>query len=116
MMRYLKFWQEHQDWIRQVKEEQFDELLDLLERNELLTETDRDDFESEFMETNRSTVNACPSVSIHYWWDRAEALDLDASGRLVKEIDERVRDAVRSWGAESEWNQVIQKQSLAGHS
>jgi hypothetical protein len=40
MMRYLKFWQDHQDWIRQVNEEQFDGLSDLLERDGLLTETD----------------------------------------------------------------------------
>lgn len=94
LKRYLEFWREHQDWIRQVKEEKFDGLLDLLERNGLLTETDRDDFETEFMETDRSTVNVCPGVSLHYRWGRSEALELDASDRLVEEIDDRVREAV----------------------
>ena len=107
LRRYLEFWQAHPDWIRQVKEEQFDELLDLLERNGLLTETDRDDFETEFLETNRSTVNVCPGVSMHYRWSRSEALELDANDHLVKEIDERVGDAVRTWGAEEAWNTVI---------
>jgi hypothetical protein len=106
LRRYLEFWQEHQDWIRQVKEEQFDELLDLLERNGLLTETDRDDFETKFMETDRSTVNVCPGVSLHYRWGRSAALDLDDSGRLVEEVDERVRDAVRAWGAEDAWERI----------
>ena len=106
LRRYLEFWQEHQDWIRQVKEEQFDELLDLLERNGLLRETDRDDFETKFKETDRSTVNVCPGVSLHYRWGRSAALDLDDSGRLVEEVDERVRDAVRAWGAEDAWERI----------
>lgn len=104
--RYVEFWRDHQDWIRQVKEEQFDELLDLLDRNGLLRETDRDDFEAKFMETDRSTVNVCPGVSLHYRWGRSAALDLDDSGRLVEEVDERVRDAVRAWGAEDAWERI----------
>ena len=105
---YLEFWREHKEWIRQVKEEKFEELLDLLGRNRLLTETDRAEFASDFMETNRSTVNVCPGVGLHYRWDRTEALDLDNTGRLTEKIDERVREAVRTWGAEGAWEKVIQ--------
>jgi len=108
LRRYLKFWQEHQGWIRQAKEDQFEELLDLLGSNGLLTETDRAEFESEFMETNRSTVNVCPGVSLHYRWDRTEALDLDENDRLTEEIDERVREAVRTWGAEDAWESALE--------
>jgi hypothetical protein len=107
LRRYLEFWQAHPDWIRQVKEEQFDDLLDLLVANGLLTEADRDEFETAFMETNRSTVNVCPGVSLHYRWGRSEALGLDESDRFVEEIDERVRDAVRTWGAEDAWSAVL---------
>jgi len=107
LREYLAFWQEYQEWIRQVKEDQFDELLDLLARHGFLRETDRDDFETEFMETNRSTVNVCPGVSLHYRWGRSEALGLDESDRFVEEIDERVRDAVRTWGAEDAWSAVL---------
>jgi hypothetical protein len=105
--RYVEFWREHQDWVRQVKEEQFGELLDLLESNGLLTEADRAEFESEFMETNRPTANVCPGISLHYRWGRTEALDLDDTDRLTEEIDERVREAVRTWGAEEAWDNVI---------
>lgn len=105
--RYLEFWQEHQEWIRQVKEEQFGDLLDLLENNGLLTETDGEEFGAEFFETDRSTVNVCPGVSMHYRWSRTEALDLDDTDRLTEEIDERAREAVRTWGAESNWDAVI---------
>jgi hypothetical protein len=107
MMRYLEFWQVHQDWIRQVKEKKFDGLLDLLERNGLLTEAGRDEFESEFMDTGRSTVNVCPGVSLHYRWPRTEALDLDRADRLITQIDDRVREAVRTWGAEDAWSSVL---------
>jgi hypothetical protein len=104
---YIEFWQEHQEWIRQVKEDQFEELLDLLESNGLLTETDREKFEAEFFETNRSTANVCPGISLHYRWDRTEAHDLDENDRLTEEINERVREAVRMWGAEAAWDDVI---------
>jgi hypothetical protein len=107
LRKYLAFWQEHSAWIRQVKEDQFAELLDLLEREGLLWETDRNEFESEFMETNRSHVNVCPGVSLHYRWGRTETLDLDDDDRLTDEIDERVREAVRTWGAETAWHGVI---------
>ncbi len=106
---YVRFWIEHRDWIRQVKEDQFDELLDLLAVNGLLTAADRDEFVSEFMETNRSTVNVCPGVSLHYRWGRSEALDLDDNDRLTEEIDQRVREAVRTWGAEAEWDSVLKE-------
>ena len=105
--QYLKFWKEHQEWIRQVKEDQFEELLDLLGSNGLLTETDREEFATEFFETNRSTVNVCPGISLHYRWDRTKALDLDKNDRLTEEIDERVREAVRTWGAESAWEDIV---------
>jgi hypothetical protein len=107
LREYLAFWPEHQGWIRQVKEDQFDELLDLLKSNGLLTETDREEFEEEFFETNRSTVNVCPGVSLHYRWERTEALDLDTNDRLTGAIDERVRAAVRTWRAESEWEAIL---------
>ena len=107
LREYLAFWPEHQGWIRQVKEDQFDELLDLLKSNGLLTETDREEFEEEFFETNRSTVNVCPGVSLHYRWERPKALNLDTNDRLTGAIDERVRAAVRTWGAESEWEAIL---------
>jgi len=111
MVRYLEFWQEHPDWIRQVKEEQFDELLDLLRSNGLLRETDRDEFDSEFVDTNRSTVNVCPGVSLHFRWGKSEALDLDASDGLVEEIDGCVREAVRTWGAEAKWESALEEEA-----
>jgi hypothetical protein len=73
----------------------------------LLTETDREEFGAEFFDTNRSTVNVCPGVSLHYRWSRIEARDLDDNDRLTEEIDERVREAVRTWGAESSWEAGI---------
>jgi hypothetical protein len=105
--QYLKFWKEHQEWIRQVKEDQFKELLDLMGSNGLLTETDREEFATEFFETNRSTVNVCPGVSLHYRWSRSEARNPDDDDRLTEEIDERVREAVRTWGAESAWEDIV---------
>ena len=108
LREYLAFWQEHQTWIRQVKDEQFGDLLDLLESNGLLTGADREEFGTEFFETNRSTVNVCPGISMHYWWDRPRALDLDDNDFLMEEADERVREAVRTWGAESAWKSVLE--------
>ena len=108
LREYLAFWQEHQTWIRQVKDEQFGDLLDLLESNGLLTGADREEFGAEFFETNRSTVNVCPGISMHYWWDRPRALDLDDNDFLMEEADERVREAVRTWGAESAWKSVLE--------
>jgi hypothetical protein len=107
LKEYLEFWQKHQEWIRQVKEEQFGDLLDLLESNGLLTETDREEFGAEFFETDRSAVNVCPGVSLHHRWDRPRALDLDDNDRLTEEIDVRVREAVRTWRAEAAWDDVI---------
>jgi hypothetical protein len=107
LKEYLEFWKEHQAWIRKVKEEQFGDLLDLLENNGLLTGTDREEFGMEFFETNRSTVNVCPGIGLHHRWSRAEALDLDKKGRLTEEIGERVREVVRTWGSEQEWNSAI---------
>jgi len=104
--QYLNFWKEHQEWIRQVKEEQFEELLDLMGSNGLLTETDREEFRSKVTETNRSFVYVCPGISLHYRWGRSEALDLDQNDRLREAVDGRVREAVRKWGAESAWEDV----------
>lgn len=111
LKEYLEFWQEHQEWIRRVKEEQFGDLLDLLENNGLLTETDREEFGSEFFETNRSTVNVCPGLGLHHRWERLRALDLDDHDRFTEEIDERVREAVRTWGAEADWDDVVRGSS-----
>lgn len=107
---YLDFWQEHQEWIRKVKEEEFDELLSLLGSHRLLTETDREEFEAEFFETERPTANVCPGLSLHYGWSRSKALDLDDNDRLTEAIDERVREAVRTWGAEAAWESVLEEE------
>jgi hypothetical protein len=104
---YLTFWTEHPNWIRQVKESDFGELLGLLDDHGLMAESDRDAFRSKFETTNRSTANVCPGVSLHYRWERDEAVALDRNGRLKDEIDERVREVARTWGAETEWEGVI---------
>jgi hypothetical protein len=57
--------------------------------------------------TNRSTITVCSEISLRYRWDRTEARDLDEKDRLTEVIDERVREAVRTWGAEAEWDPVL---------
>jgi hypothetical protein len=106
--KYVEFWRDHMDWIGKVNEESFGELLNLLERNRLMSETDRDEFKAKFFETDRSFAYVCPGISLHYRWGRTEALDLDDNDRLTEKIDERVREAVRAWGAESAWESVLE--------
>jgi hypothetical protein len=110
---YLTFWTEHPNWIRQVQETDFGALLSLLDDHGLMAESGREAFRSKFEATNRSTANVCPGVSLHYRWERDAAIDLDRNGRLKDEIDERVREAVRTWGAEAEWEEVIRGSSEA---
>jgi hypothetical protein len=107
--KYVEFWQEHQEWIRQVKEKEFDHLLDLLGHGDLLTDAARKEFAEKFSDTDRTYVNVCPGVSLHYRWNRAEALELDDNDRLVEEIDQRVREAAHTWGAASAWKEAIQE-------
>jgi len=105
--RYVQFWQEHSEWIRQVKEEQFDDLLTLLGEHALMTAAGREEFISKFVETDRSTTNVCPGISLHYRWNQVEAVKLDRESRLQTEIDDRVREAVLTWGAEDAWSSVL---------
>jgi hypothetical protein len=71
------------------------------------SETNRAEFGSEFMETNRSAVYVCPGVGLHYRWRRSEARKVDDNDRLTEEIDERVREAARTWGARDAWDSLL---------
>jgi hypothetical protein len=44
---------------------------------------------------------------VHYRWDRTKALNLDDDDPLTEEIDERIREAGRTGGAESACEEVI---------
>ena len=54
----------------------------------------------------RSTVNVHEGISLHDRWERDDAIALDRNGHLKDEIDERVREATRTWGAETAWDSV----------
>ena len=108
---YLTFWQDHSDQIGQIKEEQFDDMLDLLSKNGFLDDEDRERFAAEFVATNRSTANVCPGISLHHRWSGTEAVKLDQSSDLASAVDERIREAVRTWGAEAAWDEITQSEN-----
>ncbi len=103
---FVTFWLEHQGWIRNVKEEEFAELSALLDQHGLTDGHDRREFERLFVDSKRSSVNVCPGISLTYRWTGAEAVRLDREGRLVTGVEERIRQAVRTWGAEGAWSAV----------
>ena len=105
---YLTFWKNHSDLIGQIKEPQFDSTLNLLSKSGLFDDKDREQFTAEFMETNRSTANVCPGISLHYRWPATDAIELDRRGELAGVIDTRIREAVRTWGAEAAWDEITQ--------
>ena len=106
--RYLSFWQENeQQWVRQVKEEHFEELLGMLEAHGFINETDRENFDEYFLQTNRSSVNVCPGMSMQFRWPLEDASRMDDQGVLKDEVAARVTEAVAVWGAKDEWEEVI---------
>jgi len=105
---YVDFWLEHRhQWLRQVKQPDFGELLDILQQAGQIDERDIEQFKKEFFDTRRSTVNVCPGLKLQYRWPAKEAMRLDEAGLLAKKIDRRVWQAARVWGAEEQWEEVV---------
>lgn len=108
---YFAFWKENSDWIRRVNEGQFDVLLDVLTRHGFLQASGHEKFNSKFVETNRSYTYVCPGLSMTYRWSGAEAVKLDQSSDLAPAVDGRIREAVRTWGAEAAWDEITQSEN-----
>jgi hypothetical protein len=106
---YIAFWQENREWIGQAKEEDFETLISTFRDAGLMTEEDDESFREHFVETNRTTANVCPGVSLELRWSKEEAETLDDTpGRFGRAINESVREAVSTWGEANVWDDIVQ--------
>jgi hypothetical protein len=107
---YIAYWQENPRWIGQAKEKNFGTLLNEFQDSGLMTQADVEAFREHFLETNRTTANVCPGVSLRMRWSKEEAETLDETpGRFGQAISENVRQAVSTWGESNVWDEIVQK-------
>ena len=110
---YIAFWQENPKWIGQAKEENFETLVSTFRDAGLMTVADDESFREHFVETNRTTANVCPGVSLKLRWPKEEAETIDdIPGRFGQVVDENIREAVHTWGELSVWEEVVSSSEI----
>ena len=85
-------------WFRQVKREQFAELIDALADAGLVNDDDRAEFKETVTDTNRNTVNVCPGITLRQDVSLDEAARLEDSNALLESIKTWVQQAANALG------------------
>lgn len=97
---YWRFWRTSRgrSWLRKVRREQYDELIEELLGAGVVRETDEAAFRAQFVETGRDSVNVCPGLTLKYGIPLQEAAELDAREQLASFIAERFSEVGRTLG------------------
>lgn len=100
---YLRFWLERMPQHRQTsagdqEKRGFLAAFDDLVRHRLASDSDQPAFKKEFIETARREMNICPGIRVNYSWPLKEAAKLDSQGLFAKDVCDRLREALGTWG------------------
>lgn len=102
MQRYLSYWKEHRDAIRQYDHAEgggeFAALRACVNPIHPLTPRGEADLAKYFLNTQRKTANFVPKLYFGFSVDYDEAVDLDAQNQLVPRIRARFTRLMQTWG------------------
>lgn len=97
---YIDYWRAHRDFIGQASGDNtaMETAVSRLVEDDLLTESDFEQFEKEFLETGRNHVNINPGMSFWLRWPLERARKLDESGEFEAEFRSKVEPVLDLWG------------------
>jgi len=95
---YYDYWASGE--IRQIRREDngFEDLSRQLRAHRIINARDQRNIRSDFIQTKRGVINACPGFEVIFSWPRADADRLDRDGLLVGAVRARANEALRTWG------------------
>ena len=102
---YVAFWLKNRDLIHQWPvgpesevQECFKKYVAVLARVGIISENEIARVFKETIQTNRTTINVCPGLSLFYRWQLSNAVDLDKRGAFVDDVRARLQEAFDAWG------------------
>lgn len=96
---YFAFWADRPSLFGQIKRSDgFDKAFDRMLGEELVAESDRDLWDQKVVNTKRQSVYVCPGFDVSTTWTLADAEALDHGDKLRSLIDEKIRQAMSTWG------------------
>jgi hypothetical protein len=105
LLDYIAFWQKNQDFIRQMPvgpgsevQECFKKYVGLLTRVGIISKNETARVFKETIQTNRTTINVCPGLSLFYRWELSKAVELDRRDLFVGDVRVRLQEAFDAWG------------------
>jgi hypothetical protein len=100
---YWAFWSTHKDWIRQWRREEFEALFEALVGAQLAVTGDRAEFDRHVVNTERTTINLCPGLTMRWWLPIEDAATLDQRGGLEGAIRQAIDDASVPLSLKPQW-------------
>lgn len=96
---YIQWWLVHPDQIRQhsIRDAAFTHLLNTWRGASLVNDDDLAAIESKFMRSKRSTINVCPGLTLYKGWAHNEAVDIDTTDALQKEVMDALKAGLECW-------------------
>jgi len=95
--QYLDLWRDTQGYGR-VRRENWEDVFAAHRREGLISENDVEELNRQFTNTARQTMDVCPGFSVSFRWPKASAEGLDQGDHFVRDVEERVREALATWG------------------
>lgn len=95
---YLDLWLGTEESYGQVKRENWEAVFAAHRREGLISEENLDELNRQFTSTARRTLNVCPGLRVSFRWPKALAESLDHGDCFVQAVQERVREALVTWG------------------
>lgn len=95
---YLSLWEEHIAQAGSVPREEWDELWQWLQDEQLAEANDRLDFDQHFTGTNRQTASPRPGIALARRWPLLDAETLDSRGSFGNEVRDAVDEARAAFG------------------
>jgi len=103
--QYLDFWLKSIGQIRQVQRDSpggFKSIFDRHLEVGLVSSIEVPKLDEYFTRTNRQHINVCPGFSLWFRWALIEAEQLDGNGRFAKAVNQRLGEALGTWGQDFE--------------
>jgi hypothetical protein len=98
LAEYLRYWQNNIGRTAQVEREKWNEYWEELVRAKIAEPADREPFDHDFTHTDRHFASPRPGIQCTFAWQLDEAERLDARGRLVKAVKERINQLLDAIG------------------
>ena len=96
--RYVEYWLQHAQNLKQIKREQFEQKFVEYEQIGLTSVNDRNALQEKILDKKYPTLNICPGFGILFTWTKEQAIALDDQNQFLPDLKEKIQLAFEALG------------------